>query len=424
MTKRTKQQQTVLVTDSERGSAITIIRSLGRSGYRVIAADSTAMSAGFWSRYTHASWVYPNPGKDPEGFVSSLSHAVRQYQIDLLIPVTDAAILPLSRERDHFQGLAKLAIPEPAALEMVTNKQKTIALAEQVGVPTPRTAWVHTVAEALEKAHFFTWPIVLKPQVSRFYQKDTALKALEVSYAQNPAQLLQRMQQYEGCPVLLQEYYMGSGEGVELLLHRGQPLAAFQHRRLREVPISGGASSFRESIPLEPVQYEYALRLLRALKWTGLAMVEFKVGQEGPKLMEINGRVWGSLPLAVLSGMDFPSRLAALYLEGPPPADARPELNYNIGVRSSNLALDILWIGSVLYGKQRYSFLERPKRSAGFKALLDLFRPSIRLDVQSLDDPKPGLVELVHIAQSLYKKLRKRNHHHAQTVHTAPIIAP
>jgi len=423
MTKRTK-QQTILVTDSERGSAITIIRALGRSGYRVIAADSATRSAGFWSRYTYASWVYPNPAKDPEGFVASLSHAVRQYQVDLLIPVTDAAILPLSRERDRFQGLVKLAIPEPTALEMVTNKQKTIALADQLGVPTPRTAWVHTVAEAIEQTQRLTWPIVLKPQVSRFYQKDTALKALKVSYAQNHSQLIQRMKEYEGCPVLLQEYYMGSGQGVELLLYRGQPLAAFQHQRLREVPISGGASSFRESIPLDPVQYEYALRLLRALAWTGLAMVEFKVGQEGAKLMEINGRVWGSLPLAVLSGMDFPARLAALYLEGPPPADAKPALNYNIGVRASNLALDILWIGSVLYGKERYSFLERPKRSAGFSALLDLLRPSNKLDVQSLEDPKPGLVELAHIAQSLIKKLYKRNQRHAQTVHTAPIIAP
>ena len=59
---------------------------------------------------------------------------------------------------------------------------------------------------------------------------------------------------------------------------------------------------------------------------------------------------------------DFPARLAALYL-GDEPTDADPpETNYRIGVRARNLELEIIWIGSVLFGRRRHSFLPVPRR--------------------------------------------------------------
>ncbi len=135
-------------------------------------------------------------------------------------------------------------------------------------------------------------------------------------------------------------------------------------------------------------------------------MVEFKVGQKGPKLMEINGRVWGSLPLAVLSGMDFPGRLAELYLSGPPSATAKPVTDYKIGVKARNLALDVVWIASVLIGKRRYPFLRMPGRAQGVKALAGLFNPQFKFDILSWEDPRPGLSEIVKITRSLPSKLK------------------
>jgi hypothetical protein len=123
--------------------------------------------------------------------------------------------------------------------------------------------------------------------------------------------------------------------------------------------------------------------------------------------MEINGRVWGSLPLAVHSGVDFPARLAALYLSEPPPEDATVDMQYRVGVRSRNLELDMLWIASVLSGKQRYPFIPMPGRGQGVLALLGLFNPANRFDILSLRDPKPGLAELPKIITKLGSKLRE-----------------
>jgi predicted ATP-grasp superfamily ATP-dependent carboligase len=204
--------------------------------------------------------------------------------------------------------------------------------------------------------------------------------------------------------VLLQQYVRGEGHGIELLASEGRPLAAFQHRRLREVPITGGASSFRESVPLDPDLLEASTRLLEALKWTGLAMVEFRVGPDGAHLMEVNGRIWGSLPLAVRAGMDFPARMAELFVDGPPPPGP-VETGYRVGVRSRNLSLDVVWIASTLRPRRRYPYLETPSRRAAVAAALGLLRPGDGYDLLEADDPRPQLAELRGLAAKVREKL-------------------
>ena len=364
--------------------------------------------------------LYPNPETNGCAVVEALYEGAKQKQVDLIIPVTDAIILPLAQSRARFEGLCQLALPEDSALAVVTDKCKTLHLAEQVGVPTPQTILVHTVQEAGAAAARLNWPIVLKPLASRLHDQAGGTRGFKVSYATDLAQLLARMQTYAAyqCPVLLQEYYAGVGQGVELLMDHGQPLAVFQHKRHSEVPVQGGASALRESMPLTPELYEYSVRLLQQIQWTGLAMVEFKVGHDGPKLMEINGRVWGSLPLAVHSGVDFPARLAELYLSPASlpvatsvaasvvPSVATPPADYEVGVRSRNLDLEITWIFAVLYGQRRYPFLPMPSRRQGMTAFINLFNPRTKFDILSWKDARPGWGELRKIVGKQYQKLQ------------------
>jgi predicted ATP-grasp superfamily ATP-dependent carboligase len=400
----------VLVTDASRGSAISIIRSLGRRGFHVVAADSLPRSPGFYSRYARDRLRYPPPGEAPDATIATLLEAARKRRVDLIVPVTDQVVLPLSDARERFAGVSTLALPEPQALASTADKLATMELARELGVPTPRTALVATADEALEAVPTLGWPVVLKPQTSSVYRPGSAVEAYKVGYAESPAGLVAQMRRFEGrCSVLLQEYCQGEGHGVELLLHRGRPLVAFQHRRLREVPITGGASSFRESVPLDPQLYDHSVRILGALDWTGLAMVEFKIGREGPVLMEVNGRIWGSLPLAIKSGVDFAARAAELYLFGPPPADVPAVTSYAVGVRSRNLDLEMLWIGSVLRGRRRYPFLPLPSRRQAVVAALRLVHPADGFDVLSREDPRPGLAELAGIAAKLRRKVLDGN---------------
>ena len=398
----------VLVTDAGRGSAIAVVRSLGRRGIAVIAADHLPRSAGFRSRFAAGRVVYPDPRRDPAGVVEVLHREARRRRIDLIIPVSDEVLLPLSDARGRFEGVCALAIPDAEALACVTDKHATLQLARAAGVPVPASVLVHGAAQALEAAPSLGWPVVVKPVSSRRYGGH-GTEAFEVSYAADVDELARRVAPLEGrCAVLLQRYHAGEGHGVELLTDGGRPLAVFQHRRLHEVPITGGASALRESVPVDPVMRDHATRLLAALRWTGLAMVEFRVGPEGPVLMEINGRIWGSLPLAVKSGVDFPARLAQLYVgeqmngervpdEVPPP---------RIGVRSRNLGLELVWIASVLRGRRRYPYLETPARRRGLGAALRLLWPRDGFDLLCREDPLPGVVDVAQVARRLSAKVR------------------
>jgi len=399
----------VIVTDAARASAVSIIRSIGRRGAHVIAADSLQRSPGFYSRFAAERLLYPQASEHPAAAVEVLHRAAIERDVDLIIPVTDDLVVPLSEARDRFDGICKLAIAEPEALAATRDKAATLELARSLGVPAPRTALVTTAEEARREAASLGWPVVLKPQASRVYGADHAtLEALSVTYSGGFARLDERMRLFEGvCPVLLQEYTTGEAFGVELLMDRGRPVAAFQHRRLREVPVTGGASSYRESVRLDPELYDYAVRMLQALEWTGLAMVEFKTGPNGPWLMEINGRVWGSLPLAIRSGMDFPAALLDLYLGSASGngTGAGPNTDYEIGVRARNLELEVVWIGSVLRGKRRFPFLPIPPRRAAFAAAAGLVSGKDSFDMVDPEDPKPALYDLGRIANTVRRKV-------------------
>jgi predicted ATP-grasp superfamily ATP-dependent carboligase len=394
----------VLVTDASRGSAIAFIRSLGRRGVEVVAADHRPRSAGFRSRYAAERMLYPDPARAPDAAIDELLGEAARRRVDLIVPVSDEILLPLSAARERFAGVCALAVPDPDALATVTDKRATVALGQRLGVPTPRTAIAHDVDEALAAAPALGWPVVVKPVASRVY-RDGAVEAFTVAYADGPEALADQVGRLRGrCAALLQEYRAGEGHGVELLADRGRPLAAFQHRRLHEVPITGGASALREGVAIDPVLHGHATRLLEALRWTGLAMVEFRVGPDGPVLMEINGRVWGSLPLAVKSGVDFPLALAELHLGrrlDPAGPTARVE-----GVRSRNLGLELVWIGSVLRRRRRYPFLPAPRRREAVAAALRLAWPRDGFDVLCADDPLPAVAELAAVTGRLARKAR------------------
>ncbi len=400
--------KTILVTDAGRSCSIAIIRSLGRAGYNVIAADSTGKSIGFRSRFSNEQMVYPPPDAASAEFADFLLTYVKNRKIDLIIPVTDLVIQAIISKRESFEKFSQLALPPNELLATVTDKSKTLEMAENLGIPVPKTVIVSNSSEAMQSADEFSWPVVLKPIASAKTNTDNNVESFSVSYASSPESLRNLMKNYEHkCKVLMQSYHQGSGTGVELLMHKGEPIAVFQHKRLREIPISGGASSFRESVVLDAELYSYSLAILKKLQWTGLAMVEFKVIGTQAVLMEINGRVWGSLPLAVASGVDFPLLLAKLYFDGRDSIPNYTKNSYKVGLRCRDVQRDLMWIVNVILQRQKYPFLAMPKRLEAIKAIAGFFNPWNKFDLFAIDDPKPAFAEIPQIINKFKIKVNQ-----------------
>jgi predicted ATP-grasp superfamily ATP-dependent carboligase len=396
---------TILVTDAGRSSALAVIRSLGRRGWRVVAADPDPGAPGLRSRYARVRALYPSPAADPARCLAAIERIVERHGVELVIPATDQMVHVLAAARKRFEPRCRLAIDAGPGQRTVMDKWATLRLADGLGVPIPASRLARTIEEARRAAEALHWPVVLKSAVTPVVDGAGRVLRRPVCYAAGPADLEKRFPAFEGGPVLLQEFCPGRGCGVEMLADRGRPVAAFQHRRLAEVPTSGGASAVRESVPLDPLLLRYASSLVEALGWSGLIMVEFKVGP-GVRLMEINGRVWGSMPLAVAAGMDFPARLADLLLRRVPAGSGiGPAADYRAGVQACNLELTAVWFTNVLAGRRRYPFLPHPRRRDALRALGGLITSRAGFDTLSTDDPRPGLAEIGRIPAKLFGKV-------------------
>jgi predicted ATP-grasp superfamily ATP-dependent carboligase len=191
---------------------------------------------------------------------------------------------------------------------------------------------------------------------------------------------------------MVQERIEGEGHGVFLLIWNGTVRAAFAHRRLREKPPWGGVSTLSESVPLGHEILVKSARLLKALGWQGVAMAEFKRDRRDgrSKLMEVNGRFWGSLQLAIDAGVNFPLLLYRLSRGEDPPT----QFDYKVGVKSLWLLGDLDHL-LIQLGRSYLSGAGggRKSRWRAIRDFLDIFENWRRLEIERSDDLSPAWFE-------------------------------
>jgi predicted ATP-grasp superfamily ATP-dependent carboligase len=268
-------------------------------------------------------------------------------------------------------------------------------MAEKLGIPVPRSIPVFSAADGLEAARAIGLPLVLKSGRSRVWNGQRWIST-SVAYARTTEELTAHLERIpsEAFPVLAHERIEGPGVGVFLCCDGEGLMASFAHRRIREKPPSGGQSVLCESTDVDPVALRQATELLRALDWRGVAMVEFKRdNRDGSlRLMEINGRFWGSLQLAIDAGVDFPGLLVDMAEGRRPPAPP----GYRRGVRLRWLWGDIDSLLAVLAKPRRTLNLppKYPGRALSILQFLAFWRPGMRYELERLDDPRPAWLEL------------------------------
>ncbi|MCU1304266.1 MAG: hypothetical protein JWQ87_4550 [Candidatus Sulfotelmatobacter sp.] len=311
----------ILVLDGNQNQAVASVRSLANAGHQVLVGESSAWSKAGWSRSCESTFQYPSPQEDTAGFLARVAEVAGQKPGTLILPMTEATTLPLSAQRDQiFATGAKLVLPSHANVLLAFNKEETVRLAASLGVPVPKTSIIRDAQQALETSRNTRFPAVLKPRNSVETGPDGAVRATgRPLYAKNAEELMSAFLKMKNtCShVLVQEFVEGEGTGYFALMRHGELRAEFAHRRIRDVHPTGSGSALRVSVEPDPQIRGYSLAILRALDWHGAAMVEFRQAPGGsPIFMEVNGRLWNSLPLACYAGADFPVWLAQLAERG------------------------------------------------------------------------------------------------------------
>ena len=263
-------------------------------------------------------------------------------------------------------------------------------MAEKTGIPVPKTWYINDISKLNGLKNRLPYPVVIKPKhsagaVGVFYPKDSEelMKQYLLVHRRFPYPLIQ-----ERIPS------HGAGYGASFLMDEaGHVKASFVHKRLREYPVTGGASTLRESVRHDDI-LDMAHTLLKTLDWFGVAMVEFKMDpRDGtPKLMEINPRFWGSLSLAVTAGVNFPYLLYRLAMG----EDIEPIKDYKIGVKCR-------WLlpGDLLH------FLSRGKTKSAKNSTDSFFKfwdKNLFYDIISIKDPLPTAGRILSIIPCLFDR--------------------
>jgi predicted ATP-grasp superfamily ATP-dependent carboligase len=414
----------VFVTDGDERPALAATRSLGRRGCTVVVGAERAATLAGASRYCARRVVYPSPHRDPDGFREFVLAFLTRERIDVVLPVTDVTTRLVAADQEAIRARAALAVAPIDAFEAVTDKARLFEQAAALGVPTPATVTIANASELPRVRSAVRYPAVVKPFRSRIPAAGGWI-GTTVHYAETSADLerIYARHEYLACyPSLIQTRVIGPGVGLFALFDRGRLLTAFAHRRLREKPPSGGVSVLRESVDADPVLVDCANRLLAPLGWHGVAMVEFKRDRQTgqPFLMEVNGRFWGSLQLAIDAGVDFPLLACQLALGGPVDLPSA----YRVGVRSRWLLGDLDHLLLRLFRRDCDLRLpeDAPSRARTLLAFARCLDRNLYYEVLRRDDLRPFLHESARYVggalSSAWARVRPRRrstpHHAAQ----------
>ncbi|MDD5725907.1 MAG: ATP-grasp domain-containing protein [Patescibacteria group bacterium] len=384
----------VLVLDGHLPSALACVRSLSKHNIKVICGAERKSALALHSKFASEAWTYPSPLEDAEAYVQAIIKKLStKGDRPVIYCLSDNTLLPLALHRDQIEAVGRLVLPEEKDFNIAFDKALTLKLAERLGVPIPLTFFIEN-QEGLESAlGQLAYPCVIKPRHSCLWVAGKGIRG-KTEIADNREQakaIVERIRNKTSVWPLLQEKLTGQEYGVFGLWQNGEWRAKFAHQRLRSLDPMGGASCLRQSIAMSPDMAEYASKLMSELKWQGPAMVEFKLDKPNgtPKLMEINGRFWGSLALTIASNVDFPY-LAYLQACGQP---IETPGQYSVPVTARSFLADFANLLKVM----KFGTKVGVSRLSALRSFIFPNQPNLVYDVESWNDLKPALWQVIDV---------------------------
>lgn len=384
--KRKQKSKKVFILGEDTRSFLTVVRSLGRKGLDIHVGSNNFDEISLYSKYINEIHTLPSP-KNADNWRKEVTKILKIQKFDLVIPTNDPNIILCQKYRYELEQYCRLYLLDENSYITTKDKMKTYTLARSLNINVPKSILVNNDINYTNILENFEFPIMLKPISS--FDENNLLSKQYVKKINNEDELkLQLNSMLTTSPVLIQEYFNGIGVGLEILSHKGKILTKFQHIRIHE-PRDGGGSTYRKSVSVDNQLLDSAKKIMAALNYTGVAMIEYKVDYEKNKwtLIEINGRFWGSLPLAVSSGIDFPYYLYQMIVEE---KENFPQ-KYKENIYCRNTSSDLVWI------KENF----KEKKYKVVYELLNIMLLREKNDTLIIDDPTPGIIELCKVIQYL-----------------------
>jgi predicted ATP-grasp superfamily ATP-dependent carboligase len=388
--------RTVLVVGNYRPT-LSVVRSLGRAGYRVIIGRDEASSAAEYSRYAAEVWQHPSIRKDGPGFVAALAAFLEQRpDIGFVFPMLGLALIRLCEHRDLLPEGVVVVMPEPALVELCDHKTRLLEIAAELGVPQPGLAVVGSMAELEDAVRATGFPCIVKPAVA-----ELRLDGEKGFICADEAELRRRLPAWpEGhASLLVQRYVTGLRHNLHFAARDGRLLRCLDAVSLRtQRPDGTGVTVEGISVDLPDDMRAYCERLLARVSYTGIGCMQFlRDERDGAAVfLEINPRLAAGYGISQHCGLDLPV-LAMDLARGAP----IPELDDPVIRRAGQR---FAWTSGDLEGLKKAV----RQREVGLKQaalwLGDIARSAFRADMHLTwrwHDPRPTL--------ALYARMLRRS---------------
>jgi predicted ATP-grasp superfamily ATP-dependent carboligase len=290
-------------------NALSVARSLRAAGVRVHALGN----GGSPVRHSRACAVFVDLGREEgvqERWLAWLQHAGPRGAV--VLPCDDDGLELVVRNRRRLSALGYVLIEadDGVVLDML-DKNRTYALAGELGIPAPQTFTVRTPGDVEAVADRVAYPCALKPVQSHRFQRRTG-SGRKAYVVHDAAELRARFAETLelGVEMLVTEIIPGGDDQVfgyhSYLDEHGEPLFGLTKRKLRSYPIQFGLGCYHETT-VDPELAELGQAFMQKVGVRGLANVEFKRdARDGRlKLIECNHRFTAPNEQFRIAGIDI-----------------------------------------------------------------------------------------------------------------------
>lgn len=339
----------VLLTYGWVRSSYNALRNLKKHDLKVFVSDSSSIGMSQFSRLSSGFSKYTSHYEDENAFVSDILNICSSKEIKLILPAHNETEI-IARHRNKFSDDLVAMIPDESHCRMFNNKSDAYDFVSNIGIPVPARMR-------------YTDPNLISQSLKKKGMKKTVIKLLTgnsskgVFYGESPddaqsivKQLIEKYSLDKSRYPQIEEYVEGEGYGCSVLYSKGQFIAHFTHKRLREKIETGGTSTYRETAVHNRIEAA-TKTIFNSIGWNGLAMCEFKVCPKTGRFwfVEVNPRMWGSISLAIESGVQFPYLAWLCATQGARQAiDYHASCNVNLSWKARWLLGDVFIILSKL----------------------------------------------------------------------------
>ncbi|GAB7189360.1 hypothetical protein NUM3379_00660 [Kineococcus sp. NUM-3379] len=306
--------------------ALAAVRALAAGGWTVGVASPRARGTASSSRDCAARHRVASLQDSPQAFVESVADTVRSGGYDVVFGAGEAEVLALSAARDAVGAVVPHG--EHAGVLRAMDKAELSRAATAAGIAVPDVLTVEEVPDertaCIVKAHRHARPDVAgsPPRI------DTLVVTGRTAIARRAAEIAAL-----GGEAEVQVLHPGTLVAYSAVRGPDGVVAECMQRAGRIWPPGAGASSRAETTDVDEDLAARAGALLASLGWFGLAELQYVEDADGTRrLIDLNGRFYGSLSLAVAAGANLPAVWADLAVgRRPAPVRARPGVRYQWG---------------------------------------------------------------------------------------------